>query len=102
MRRVVTMLTVGVMVGVAGVVDARERPIKELPKDIWDLAFVWTEPLKQVARHSRQSDPVSGLWFGLIDGSVRSVTRTAKFFLAHPDDATSPTPNPKKQFRYSF
>ena len=85
----------------AGRVDARERPIEQLPKDLIDLAFVWTEPIKQVAQHSRRFDPISGLWFGLVDGSVKSVERTAKFFF-YPEGAQSKPTEPGKLFHYSF
>ncbi|MBI4343713.1 MAG: hypothetical protein HY601_02740 [Candidatus Omnitrophica bacterium] len=85
----------------ASTAEARERPIEELPKDLLDIAFVWTEPIKQVAEQSRRFDPVSGLWFGLVDGSVKSVERTAKFFL-YPDGGSAETPEASKQFQYSF
>jgi hypothetical protein len=83
------------------VAQARERPLEELPKDVLSLAFVWTEPLKQVARHSRRHDPVSGLWMGLVDGSVKSVERTARLFLPE-GTATPPEPEPGKILRYTF
>ena len=101
MRLAVTVALIVAMGGGAAVVEARQRPIDELPKDIWDLAFVWTEPLKQVANQTRRRDPVRGLWFGLVDGSIRSVSRTTKFFL-FPQYEPSRTPEAGKQFRYSF
>ncbi len=79
--------------------EAREKSIRELPKDLWDIAFVWTEPIKQVVKHSRHSDPISGLGFGLLDGSMKSVERTTRFFLFQESE---PTPESGKQLRYSF
>ena len=83
---------------------ARERPLSELPKDAWDLAFVWTEPVKQVAHESRRFDPISGLWFGLLEGSIKSVERTAEFFF--PPELPSPAGQPgspnKPLLRYNF
>lgn len=84
------------------VAEAREKPISELPKDVWDIAFMWTEPLKQVGEQSRRSDPVSGLWLGLLDGSIKSVERTTKFFLFQGSDSPTSTPESGKQLRYSF
>jgi hypothetical protein len=80
---------------------AAERPLEELPRDVLGLAFMWTEPLKQVAEHSRRHDPVSGLWMGLVDGSVKSVERTARIFLPE-GAATAPEPEPGKILRYTF
>ena len=68
--------------GWVGSLEAREKPIRELPKDVWDLAFVWTEPIKQAAQGSRQFDPMSGVWFGLLEGSVKAVERTAGLVLS--------------------
>ena len=84
-----------------GSAQARERPIEDLPKDVLTLAFVWTKPLQQVAEQSRRFDPVTGLWLGLVDGSVKSVERTAQFFL-YPEGLNSESPEASKQFRYSF
>jgi len=59
------------------------------------------EPLKQVVNHSRRHDPVSGLWMGLVDGSVKSVERTARIFLPE-GAATAPELEPGKILRYTF
>jgi hypothetical protein len=80
-------------------VAAVEKSIDELPKDVRDAAFVWTEPLKSVAEHTRQFDPVSGLWFGLLDGTVKSVERTVRIFVPREGGET---PEPSKQFKYNF
>lgn len=98
MRRVVGLVVV-VLVGWTGTATAAERPIEELPGDVGRVIFAWTEPIKQVAKRSRELDPVSGLWIGLIDGSVKSVERTAQFLL---EDRSSATQEPGKIFRYSF
>ena len=50
-----------IMVLCTGVLEAKEKPIEELPKDVWRLAFLWTEPLQQAARETRRLDPISGL-----------------------------------------
>ena len=105
MRHSLTMtlvLVVGVVIG-GRRLEARERPIEELPKDMWDMATVWTEPIKSAAEQSRRFDPVSGLWFGLLEGSVKSVERTTKFLIQ--DEATpggAPVPAEQPLLRYNF
>ena len=98
---VMVMLLVG---GAMAAEAARERPLEQLPKDAWDLAFVWTEPVKQVAHESRRFDPISGLWFGLLEGSIKSVERTAEFFFPPetPAPAGRPEPHNKPLLRYTF
>ena len=89
----------------AGMVEAKDRPIEQLPQDVWNLALVWTEPIKAVVKQTRQFDPISGLWFGLVDGSVKSVERTAQFILPsdRDDNALHPTYKGEKAIlRYSF
>ena len=96
---------------------AEQRSITELPKDVWNLAFVWTEPIKQVAKQTKQSDPISGVWFGVLDGSVKSVERTAEVLAASVKTASSERSEPaspsmaptnvspvkaRSLFRYSF
>lgn len=104
----VWVVSVGLVVFWQTPLDARDKPIEELPKDVWDLAFVWTEPLKQVATHAKRFDPVSSLWIGLLDGSVKSVERTAGFLLSgfeQPKSSGSSRPSdgrPGALFRYSF
>ena len=98
----------GIVLGVvctAGIVEAKDRPIERLPGDVWSLAMVWTEPIKEVAKQTRQFDPISGLWFGLVAGSVKSVERTAKFFLPQNQDNDTPGPTykgGKAILRYTF
>ena len=105
MRWVVAVI---VAIGVgswAGMVEAKDRPIEQLPQDVWNLAFVWTEPIKAVVKRTRQFDPLSGLWFGLVDGSVKSVERTAAYIIPHEDDSTGPSPSfksGKALLRYTF
>lgn len=70
----------------AGRADAKQKELKDLPKDALNLAFVWTEPLKQIAEQSKRFDPVSGLWFGLLRGSVKSVERTAAVLIPQDED----------------
>ena len=83
---------------------AAERSIEDLPNDVWDLAFVWTEPIKEVARETRRFDPISGLWFGLLEGAVKSIERTADVFLPH-QKASSPSSTQQENpalLRYTF
>lgn len=83
--------------------EAREKPIEELPKDVWNLAFVWTEPFKQVARESRRFDPVSSVWFGLLEGSIKSVQRATDLLVPERDPSSTRKSDPTNpQFRYSF
>jgi hypothetical protein len=80
MRRIGRLVVV--MVAMAAPVFAEEKSLEQLPKDVWELAFVWTEPIKAVARETRRFDPVSGLWFGLVEGTVKSFERATEFFLS--------------------
>ena len=103
MRSGTSLLIVLIIALWAGHAEAREKSLGELPKDMWDLAFVWTEPIKQAAKEARRSDPLSGLWFGILEGSVKSVERTANFFL--PADEQRPGPQDKSGkalLRYTF
>ena len=79
MRQV--LLAALLVVGI-GTLEARERPIEKLPSDVWQAASLWAEPLRQAARETRRFDPISGLWFGLLEGSVTSMERTADFLLS--------------------
>lgn len=90
--------------GLADEAQARDRPIEELPKDVWNLAFVWTEPIKSMANAARRFDPVSGLWFGLLEGSVKSLERTAELFLLRKaqEPPTSPAQPDNALLRYTF
>ena len=73
-------------------------PLKDLPKDAWTVATFWTEPIKQVAAETRRFDPISELWFGLLEGSVKSVGRTVALIWSQDDDSSSR----KALLRYSF
>ena len=106
MRRTGSMavlLALGLGIG-SPAAQAEDRALSELPKDVWNLAFVWTEPLKGVVRETRRFDPVSGLWIGLVEGSVKSVERTTDFFLPKHEDTRSPVKlkSGKALLRYSF
>ena len=103
MRLVTALLIVLVMAVGTGKADAKEKSITELPKDIWNLVFVWTEPIKEAARESRRFDPVSGVWFGLLEGSVKSVERTAELFLSgDKDHPGAEYKSGKALLRYTF
>lgn len=81
---------------------AKEGALEDLPKDVLDLAFVWTEPVKQIARNTRSFDPVSGAWFGLLEGSVKSLERTADLFLSPEDAASERQQRDPRLLRYTF
>lgn len=103
MRRTGLVLGIILLLSWAGSVQSTEKPIDELPKDAWDLAFVWIEPIRSAARESRRFDPVSGLWFGLLEGSVKSVERMATFLWpAEETDSDAPARPDKALLRYSF
>ena len=80
---------------------AIDKPLEELPKDAWDLATIWAEPVKHAAQGARQLDPISGVWFGLLEGSVKSVERTVALFWSR-DDGSKAHPSRGDLFRYSF
>ena len=106
MRRFAILNVVIVMMAWGGVVEAEEKTIKDIPKDAWNLGTVWTEPIKGVARETRRMNPIIGLWHGLWQGSIKSLQRTAEFFI--PPKEEEPQPNqpaqPEEQplLRYSF
>ena len=104
MRRFIGFVLASLVVGSMGAVEAKDKNIEDLPKDVWTLATFWTEPIKQVVKDSRQFDPVSGFWFGLVEGSVKSVERTADVLLP-PKDKSQPgadVKDGKLLYRYSF
>ena len=90
------------MTGAPGMAAAKEGALKDLPKDVLDLALVWTEPFKQAAKNTRSFDPISGAWFGLLEGSVKSLERTAGLFLSPEDAASERQQRDPKLLRYSF
>ena len=97
------LIALVLLTAVAGAADAKDRPLKQLPKDVWDLAFAWTEPIKAVARETREFDPISGVWIGLVDGSVKSFERTAEFFLPADKELHGPHfKDGKALLRYTF
>lgn len=98
---IVLWLLVGVgLVGAAEGKVKEGRPLEELPKDIWNLASVWTEPIKYVAKETRRFDPISGLWFGLLEGSAKSLERTADVLF--PSEHEPEVKSGKAILRYSF
>lgn len=101
--RIAAVMMMGIVCAAAAA-EAKDRPIEQLPADVWMVATLWTEPLKEVAKQTRQFDPISGLWFGLVDGSVKSVQRIARFFIPQEDKAApGPTYREGKAIlRYSF
>ena len=105
MRRAgMVLVSVVLAWGWAEALWAEERSLEDLPNDVWDLAFVWTEPLKEAARETRRFDPISGLWFGLLEGSVKSIERTADVFLPR-QKGSSPRSTQQKNptlWRYTF
>ncbi|MBI4341908.1 MAG: hypothetical protein HY599_00900 [Candidatus Omnitrophica bacterium] len=80
MRWMVIAAGVALVAG-ASVSQAREQAIEDPPKGVWDLATVWNGPIQQVNRDARRFDLVSGLWLGLLEGSVKSAERTASLVL---------------------
>ena len=103
MRTIIVVMTGMLIITGAGVAEARERTLTELPGDVWNLAFVWTEPIKQAAKYSRTFDPVSGVWFGLLDGSVKSVERAAAFICPDGKERAGPEmKSGKALLRYTF
>ena len=97
------VMVVLLIAGWTAPVAARERSLDDLPHDVWDVAFAWTEPIKHVARETRRFDPVSGLWFGLLEGSIKSVERTAGLFLPTQDEPSRNTgQSGQPLLRYSF
>ena len=101
--RITAVMVIGIVCA-AATAEAKDRSIEQLPADLWTVATLWTEPIKEAAKQTRQFDPISGLWLGLIDGSVRSVARTAKFFIPQ-EDKNVPGPDyreGKAILRYSF
>jgi hypothetical protein len=80
---------------------AEDKPIQDLPKDVQGIAMAWVEPFRSVAEQSRRFDPVSGLWIGLLAGSVKSVERTAEILL-RGRESSNPARDAGKIFRYRF
>ena len=103
MRRITLVVAVLFVAGWAEGLEASERSIGELPQDLWNLATVWTEPIKGAARESRRFDPISGVWFGLLEGSVKSFERTAGLVLPHDEQSSPSRPDADNPIiRYSF
>ncbi len=103
MRQIVTALMLCVcVIGSAPAAFAVERRLDQLPGDVAMFAFLWAEPLKQAVKESRQHDPISGVWFGLVDGSVKSLERTTSFFRYKDDGTPNEPPQGGKLLKYSF
>ncbi len=80
---------------------AIDKPLEELPKDAWDIATIWTEPIKHAVTGARQVDPISGVWFGLLEGSAKSVERTVALLWSKDHDSKA-HPSRGDLLRYSF
>ena len=102
MRMGMMALAVAVLVSWAGMAEARERSIRKLPKDVLSVAFFWTEPLKEFAEHTRRFDPIRGVWSGLVNGSVKSVQRTARFFFVKDTEPDAHGKQSEGILHYSF
>ena len=105
MRYVMAWIVLMLAAGWAGEADAREKPLEELTQDVWTLAFAWTEPIKQAAKEARRFDPVSGVWFGLLEGSIKSFERAAAVFFPPPQEAPKERrgqPLEEPLLRYTF
>lgn len=97
--RWICALSLTACLALPAIAQARERSIQELPKDVWDLTFAWTEPLKVIARETRRTNPVSGIWHGLLYGPFRTADRATDIM---DERENLPGPEAEKQFRYSF
>ncbi|MBI2104464.1 MAG: hypothetical protein HYT90_02620 [Candidatus Omnitrophica bacterium] len=109
MRYVMAGFALVLAVGWPAGAEARDKPVEELTQDMWTLAFAWTEPIKHVVKETRRFDPVSGFWFGLLEGSIKSFERTAAVFFPPPQEAPEEQPGgPKHEpleeplLRYTF
>ena len=105
MYRAIFVIVVIGLVGWIGPVEAEEKTIKDIPKDAWNLGTVWTEPIKGVIKETRRVNPISGLWHGLWQGSIKSLQRTAEFLIQKEEEAQPNQPaQPEEQplLRYSF
>ena len=104
MRWVAGMVVAVVMLMGPGAAGASERvskqvQLRQVSQDAWNIA---TEPFKSVARETRRFDPITGLWFSLLEGSVKSIERTAQIFF-HTEPAASSSPVPDwREARNSF
>ena len=99
-RRPVVLLVVLLASMRCPMAGAGERSVAELPKDVWEIAFGWTQPLHQASVDSLSSNTLNSLWLGLVGGSIGSVGRTASFLLFPLNEPA--TSEPAKQYRYSF
>jgi hypothetical protein len=99
MRRAIIVLALACS-GWAGQAAAVERPLEELPHDAWDAATGWAQPIKSSAR---RVDPISRLWLGMLEGSVRSVERTAGLLMYRNEpDAGQKEGEDSALLKYSF
>ncbi len=97
MRRFILLCAAVALIGGAGLVRAEDRGIEQLPQDVGNLALVWAEPLKEVPTQTRRSNPINGLWLGLVSGSIETVGNVAGFFASSSgEDGDDPI------LRYSF
>ena len=97
--RWIIALSLAACFALPAVTQARERSIQNLPKDVWDLTFAWTEPLKETAEETRRTNPIAGIWRGLLYGPFRTADRATGIM---DERENLPGPEAEKQFRYSF
>lgn len=104
MRDAVWLVTCLFVLGGGRIAAAAEKPLGQLPQDMLALADAATQPVQAVHRETRRFDPISGVWFGLVEGSVKSVEHAAKFFFdtAKEDDAQQARTGKNPLVKYSF
>ena len=95
---------IGVVAGLlvlagAGVAGADQPDLEQLPQQVWNVAM---EPLSSVARETRRFDPISQLWFHLLESSMKSVERTANLLFRTGSDAPAPRNSTRLQALYSL
>ena len=99
-RRVSGFMTAALLAASTAAAEPRQKSLEELPQDLWSIVGA---PVASIARETRRFDPISGLWFGLVKGSVTSLERTADLLLQR-DTPPSDHPGPSEQplIRYAF
>ena len=103
MRRLWTLSALVMLAAWTSTAEATEKSIEDLPGDLARLSLAWTEPVTGAIDGARQVDPVSGVWFGMLEGSVRSVERVVSLFKDHANRRSEPSRNGGLLLlRYSF
>ncbi len=101
MRAAWWILIVGVSLAGLPRAEGADPELNTLPDDLVNAATVWTEPLESVASGIRRFDPIRGVWFGLLEGSVNSLNRAATLLLRR-EPSDEPYRDAGKVFRYRF